>query len=483
MERGLTTETKSATGDLRQTTPAGSRRLARHVGAGLLLATILGMVLWLEVSMYGRLTELEAAWAWLGSGRLAGAAQLRASVSRMNEKLFRFQLTEEVTQREAFHQETRRFAESLVQARTLLRGGDAAARADAVGVAFEQFLADVVELTERGVRTMRRDTPAEVARLIEEKSRALEESVDRLAELVNMGYGDRIAEGQRAFGRLRRTLIGSGIAMVVLLGVAGFQIYRGLMAPLQAELSQAQAAFVRQEQLAALGVMAAGVAHEIRNPLTALKFRLFSLRKALPAALVDHPDLSILGKEINRLERIVQDFLEFARPTEPRCALVAAAALVEEVHELLRNDLERRGIGVRLETNAVIEVWADRPQLKQILINLVRNAAESMTAGGVLTLGVREGAASWLRRTQAMVLLEVGDTGAGIPPEIEPRIFDPFYSTKEGGSGLGLSIAARIAELHGGHIQYTTRAGQGTTFTVVLPKPTLHERENTVDRG
>ena len=149
----------------------------------------------------------------------------------------------------------------------------------------------------------------------------------------------------------------------------------------------------------------------------------------------------------------------------------------------MRNDLERRGIGVRMETNAAIEVWADRPQLKQILINLVRNAAESMSAGGVLTLGVREGASSWLRRTQAMVLIEVADTGTGIPPEVEPRIFDPFYSTKEGGSGLGLSIAARIAELHGGHLQYTTRAGLGTTFTVVLPKPTLHERENTVDRG
>ncbi|MCL4179239.1 MAG: hypothetical protein KJ072_16040 [Verrucomicrobia bacterium] len=483
MERGLTPGTNSVTGGLGQTTRVNSRRLTRHLWAGLLIAVTLGAALWFEWAMFGRVAGLESAWVEASRNPIATGAELRDSVTRMNEALFRFQLTEEATQRDRFHGEARRFSEWLARSRVALRDNPEAARVAEVERAFEGYLAGVGELTERGVRTMRRETPLEVDRTIREKSRELEAVVNRLGELLDAEFSGFVTEARGELRALRGALMGSGVAMIAFLGVAGFQIYRGIMAPMRAELSEAHAAFVRQEQLASLGVLAAGVAHEIRNPLTALKFRLFSLRKALPAALAEHPDLGILGKEINRLERIVQDFLEFARPAEPHCARVAAAALVEEVHELLRSDLDRRGIEVRLEADPAIEVSVDRPQLKQVLINLVRNAAESMGQGGTLTLGVREGAASWLRRAQAMVLLEVADTGKGIPAEVEPRIFDPFFSTKEGGSGLGLSIAARIAELHGGHIQYATRPGRGTTFTVVLPKPTSHERENPADRG
>jgi signal transduction histidine kinase len=478
-------ETKGATGGLDSTTPAsgpGKSRLARHVGMGGLLAVMLGVVLWFEWTMFQRVASLESTWDLAVQDHRTTARELQRGLARMNESVFRFQLTEAAEHREQFQRESRLFTEALADARTIVRGNAGTAEIAAAERAFEAYLADMAPLTERRVRALRRETPGEVDQMIREKSGGLEKAVNRVVEQVGTAVEGLLEDRRGELARLRRLLVGSGLTMLAFIGIAGIQIYRGVMAPLQAELSHAQAAFVRQEQLASLGVLAAGVAHEIRNPLTALKFRLFSLRKALPPGWTDHPDLGILGQEINRLEKIVQDFLEFARPSDPIFTRVNAAGLIEEVHELLRADLDRHGIRVEVDAATAVEVRVDRNQLKQVLINLVRNAADSMGEDGRLTLAVREGAAKWLRRTQAVVLIEVTDTGKGIPAEVEPRIFDPFYSTKDGGSGLGLSIAARIAELHGGHIQYATRPGHGTTFTVVLPKPTTHEREDSADR-
>jgi signal transduction histidine kinase len=126
---------------------------------------------------------------------------------------------------------------------------------------------------------------------------------------------------------------------------------------------------------------------------------------------------------------------------------------------------------------------ADRQQLDQVLINLAQNAADSMPAGGTLTLRARAGAAELSKKRQAVVMIDVVDTGVGIPPEAQKRLFDPFFSTKDGGTGLGLAIAARIVERHGGVMQFSTRRDHGTTFTVVIPIESNHsESTNSPDR-
>lgn len=463
-------ETKNATAGMNGATGLANGGMRRPIMGVAVIVVVLVVVLWFEWAMFRNVARLESTWHDGTRSDVSEAGALANRVSSMNDAVFRFQLTDDSAHRDQFHREAQRLEEELaaIQRRFGTNVTDAVA-------GLEQELAryrtEMAELTERGARPMRRETPSEVDQLIRERSRALEDAVDRLARVLVETPDVWVVEGQSQLERLRWMLIGSGAAMIGFVVVAGFQIYRGIMAPLRAELSQAQAAFIRQERLASVGELAAGVAHEIRNPLTALKFRLFSLRKALPPGFADHPDLGILRQEINRLERIVQDFLDFARPSDPVLARVSAGTLLEEVGELMRDELERRGIRVGVEASAAVEVRVDRHQLKQVLINLVRNASESMMEGGLLTMRVREGAGSWFQRRQAVVLMEVSDTGEGIPSEIEPKIFDPFYSTKEGGSGLGLSIAARIAELHGGHIQYATVPGRGTTFTIVLPKP------------
>ena len=189
----------------------------------------------------------------------------------------------------------------------------------------------------------------------------------------------------------------------------------------------------------------------------------------MAAAALGDEDLEVISGEISRLERIVKDFLHFARPAEPKLGALSASAVVSEVHELMRAELAKGSIDLKLEDPTAAKIRADPHQLKQVLINLVRNAAESIVAAGTVTLRVREGAAVLQNKRQLCVFIEVEDTGAGIPPELHQRLFDPFFTTKETGTGLGLSIAARIIERHAGVLKFQTRLKQGTVFSILLP--------------
>jgi signal transduction histidine kinase len=189
--------------------------------------------------------------------------------------------------------------------------------------------------------------------------------------------------------------------------------------------------------------------------------------QAVPAA---RKDTEIISAEIARLERIVQDALSFARPADPKLEPLTADTLLREVQGLMSTSLDSRAVQVVVESDSGLHIRADSGHLKQVLINLVRNGADAIVGAGTVTLRARAGRASLGGHETDTVVLEVIDTGKGIPPEVEKRLFDPFFSTKETGTGLGLPIAARIVERHGGMLQYQTRLGHGTTFGVVLPR-------------
>jgi signal transduction histidine kinase len=217
-------------------------------------------------------------------------------------------------------------------------------------------------------------------------------------------------------------------------------------------------------------MLAAGVAHEIRNPITAIKAWLFIQQKHLRAGSPEHEDAQVISDEINRLERIVKEVLLFAKPSEPRLSTVSATQLLEEVQTLLQPQLEKSNIRLTHENSISAGISVDPEQIKQVLINLVQNAAESIGHDGTVTLRARFDTSRLGDRTRDVVILDVSDTGTGISPEVEKRLFDPFFTTKEAGTGLGLSIAARIVEKHGGALQYQTQVHRGTTFGVVLPR-------------
>lgn len=279
-----------------------------------------------------------------------------------------------------------------------------------------------------------------------------------------------LADSNKALNYLRLLLMSSLALLLIAGGGLAVVVYGGLIAPLRVKLVESQALMERQEKLASLGMLAAGMAHEIRNPLTAIKAWLFIQQKHLEPGTPEHSDTQIIANEINHLERIVKDVLLFARPSEPRLSTVPASEPLRQVQTLLAPELEKTQIRLVCEDGAGLRIRVDPQQIQQVLINLVQNAAESIGREGAITLRVRTGQKRSGDTTNEAVIIEVADTGKGIPPEVEKRLFDPFFTTKETGTGLGLAIAARIVEKHGGALQYQTQLNRGTTFGIVLPR-------------
>jgi len=218
------------------------------------------------------------------------------------------------------------------------------------------------------------------------------------------------------------------------------------------------------ERLAALGRITAGVAHEVKNPLNSMRLWLENLKEALPSD-ADGSALQavhVLDSEIDRLDAVVKRFLDFSRPMEVRLEPTQLANLLREVLEVAAPQLEKANVQVaQLLPIGVPEVFVDRALLKQAVLNLVLNAVDAMPHGGQLQLT--------LSRRGEMAEITVGDTGKGIPVELRQKVFQLFFTTRPGGSGIGLASTFRIVQLHNGSIDFTSEVGRGTTFRIELP--------------
>lgn len=296
-----------------------------------------------------------------------------------------------------------------------------------------------------------------------------------LRNLREMAMAERAAlkvhlsESQALVHSLHQHFVFSSISLLVLGGALALLVNRRIVAPLQRRLIHSQSAMERQEKLSSLGVLAAGVAHEIRNPLTSIKVRLFTQQQLLKPHTEEWEDNLFLADEISRLEKIVKDFLAFARPADPELVEIRASEPMKDLLPLVSPLLNKSGVQIEQEYQENPPVRADGAQLKQALLNLTKNALEAMPTGGVLRLRTRLRPLRSNSSPHGLAVLEITDTGPGMPPEIQKRLFDPFFTTKAGGTGLGLSIASRIVEKHGGSLEFSTEVGTGTTFRILLP--------------
>ncbi|HET7785176.1 MAG TPA: ATP-binding protein [Myxococcales bacterium] len=227
------------------------------------------------------------------------------------------------------------------------------------------------------------------------------------------------------------------------------------------ELRQMEEAVRRTDRLAVVGGLAAGLAHEIRNPLASMCGSIEILGSASGLDDQERRLLQVVRSEAERLEALVREFLSFARPVSPALEPVDARAAVAEMVELFSPQLAERGIELSVAGGAPVWMRADAGQLRQVLWNVLGNAADATPRGG--RVEVRLFAAG------AQGVLEISDTGEGIPDEDLRRIFDPFFTTKERGTGLGLAIVHRIVEAHGGQVTVRSEPGRGSTFRISLP--------------
>jgi signal transduction histidine kinase len=238
-------------------------------------------------------------------------------------------------------------------------------------------------------------------------------------------------------------------------------------ARLYKELRNSQVMLARTDRLAAVGTLAAGIAHEIRNPLVAVQ----TFIQLLPEQ-IDDPEfrttfLDLANSELARVSTLITDLMTFARPSPATLDEAQVNDLVEQIVRLLTGQAKKQDVTLIAQLAPEMPpLVVDQGQIKQVFMNLVMNAIQATPAGGVVTIST-----SLARETdgQTWCVIEVHDTGSGISPEQKEQIFDPFFTTKETGIGLGLVITHQIIEEHGGSIQVESEVGKGTQFLIRLP--------------
>lgn len=237
-----------------------------------------------------------------------------------------------------------------------------------------------------------------------------------------------------------------------------------------AELKAMQAQLFQTEKLAAVGKLAAGVAHEINNPLTGILTNASLMLEDLSADDPRRADLQTIVDETLRCRKIVKGLLDFARQTPPQKTAASLNKVVEDILSLVRNQASFRNIAIRTDLDPDLPaVMTDQDQMRQVVLNIILNASEAMAEKGELHISSRRDP------QRGRVEISFRDTGPGIPDDIKGKLFEPFFTTKATGTGLGLAIAYGIMERHGGEIRLDSRVGRGTTITLALPEEP-HER-------
>jgi signal transduction histidine kinase len=225
-------------------------------------------------------------------------------------------------------------------------------------------------------------------------------------------------------------------------------------------LEEREQALIRSERLAATGRIAAQITHEIRNPLSSIGLNAELLADELSGSPDAERLLAAISREVDRLTEITEQYLRFARLPQPKLEPEDLGVILRQLADFSRQECARQNVELEVHAGAA-PAMADENQMRQALLNLIRNAREAMPSGGRITV------TSGIEAADAVV--RVRDTGPGIPDAARARIFEPFFSTKEGGTGLGLALTQQIVAQHGGRIEIESVSGQGTTFVVRLP--------------
>ncbi len=274
-------------------------------------------------------------------------------------------------------------------------------------------------------------------------------------------------DGNLDFRRVFYPLVLGSIGLLVLLVTLCYRSFAIL--PLREQLAQKEAIIQQQDMFAHFSGMAVKLAHEIKNLMTTIYARLYTLRKRIPTGSPESTDTSVIEETVGHLNQIVKNFLNVSNPTMPKFVDTKAEDLLKEAQAVLTTQLEAKSIQLTCEVESDATFQADPEQFNRVLVNLIQNAAESIEQNGAIILRARRDRINLNGNISKVIIIEVEDNGPGIPPGLQDRLFDPFFSTKEKGTGLGLAISAQIIKKHSGSLNFESESGR-TVFRIVLPR-------------
>jgi two-component system sensor histidine kinase PilS (NtrC family) len=359
----------------------------------------------------------------------------------------------------------------------------AARRTEASLAELQVMHEDIVQSVSSGLVTFDREGRALTA------NRTVEGLGGRTQDQLRGQSWDRIFQQAPPFPRLWETLhsrpgtpirfhaaLVRGDATTIPIGVSGSLLRRGSGEPLGvicsfqdlSDIKRMEAQMRHADRLAAVGRLAAGLAHEVRNPIASIRGSVEVLRQNLKPQGADRRLMDIVLRESDRLDNTIAEFLEFSRPRQLQPALTDVTQMIDEVLLLLGQQAGAQVRIVKEYPDGTVKAFVDAAQIRQALWNLCRNACDAMAQGGTLRVGVRLGRGAPPEQ-RSHVVIAVEDTGPGISAQHLPHIFEPFYTTKPDGTGLGLAIVHRIMEDHDGEIRVETVESGGARFVVALP--------------
>jgi len=340
-----------------------------------------------------------------------------------------------------------------------------------------QLLEELDEYVGGGYRFLSEVTVADSAKtLISHTERAhllreeLVELTERLGDFRRSNFQSALELQRKTSDKLKiGVVIAASISLIGVLALISLAV-EAFLKPLRHRLAQAESIASQQEDLASIGMIASGLAHELRTPMSAIKARSFALLELAPTGSPAHKQARFIDDEVNRIDRLVTDFLDFSKPSEPDMETIHLERFLEAMLRACQPDAETKGVEIvmRFDSSEAIEVMADEDQIKQVLFNLLRNAIDACPPSeGLISVTVEPPTISASQRRTVSIL--IADNGSGIQVEHQNRIFEPFFSRRVGGTGLGLSISRNIVRNHGaGDLTFESGAN-GTSFCFHLP--------------
>src|SRR5438477_4210617 len=358
----------------------------RLIAFVLAIAGMVGLIAWTAFSSWNRTGELREKLTAVQLQSFQIADHLQQSIWELNNFVLRYGVYHDTNDWAQFAKASKEVDRWIDEQRPILTSDREKLILDLINTNYDYYMAAASNIGASVQASTQPTTPLGEFADFEKQSQHILKLGFALAMAHRESMDSFLADSKKSLTSLRFLLLTSLALLLLAGGGLAVVVYGELIRPLRVKLVESQALMERQEKLASLGMLAAGVAHEIRNPLTAIKAWLFLQQKPLKRGTPEHDDAQVIANEITRLERIVREVLLFARPSEPHLAAVPADAPLHEVQTLMAPQLADAGIRLVHENSSPARVCIDSQQIKQVLLNLVQNAADSIGKSGTITL-------------------------------------------------------------------------------------------------